>query len=194
MDEKTRELRDIFIDVSGEEEVTESQREARGSLADADDETVRRRLRDLVGDLRDHHAFETDLSTDEYCRLIRSFYEGDDDAELAARLDVTEAVVVAARLDCHLFDDRDFDAPLTDADLSRDDRVLAAEYDVSTAAVARYRRAVETKAASQRVSRRFRDAFEELLTDADLAANMTDEVKEDGLDEAAEDIETDVSF
>jgi hypothetical protein len=194
MDDKTRELRDIFIDVSGEETVTERQREERGSLADADDDTVRRRLRDLVGDLQDHHDFETDLPVDAYCTLIRGFYDGDDDAELAARLDVSEAVAVDARLDCHLFDDRDFDSPLADADLSRDDRVLAAEHDATTAAVAHYRRAVEAKAASQRVSRRFRDAFEELLTDADLAANMTEEVKDDGLDEAAEDIETDVSF
>ena len=37
MDEKTAELRDIFIEATGSDTVTEQQSESRGSLADVDD-------------------------------------------------------------------------------------------------------------------------------------------------------------
>jgi len=46
MDEKTEELRDIFIDVTDEDTVTESQEETRGSLIDR--EGIRDRLEGVV--------------------------------------------------------------------------------------------------------------------------------------------------
>jgi hypothetical protein len=46
----------------------------------------------------------------------------------------------------------------------------------------------------RRVNGRFTDEFAELLTDADLEEGLTDDVKDDGLDEATEGMETNVSF
>jgi hypothetical protein len=44
------------------------------------------------------------------------------------------------------------------------------------------------------VNHRFRDAFADLLTDADLSARLAEDARRDGLEEATEDIETDVSL
>ena len=84
MDDKTAELRDIFLDATdGEGTVTERQAERRGSLVDGDPEAVDASLRDLVATMRDRYDFDTDLDADGYVRLIRGFYDGTDDDTLA---------------------------------------------------------------------------------------------------------------
>jgi len=48
--------------------------------------------------------------------------------------------------------------------------------------------------AATHANERFRDAFADLLTDADLSGRLASDSREDGLREATEDIETDVSL
>ncbi|MFB6256108.1 MAG: conditioned medium-induced protein 4 [Haloplanus sp.] len=174
MDDKTAELRDIFLDATGEKTATERQAERRGSLVDADDpETVDARLRDLVVAMRERYDFVTDLDSDAYVRLLRGFYDDEDDGTLADELGVDAETVAWARLDCHLVRDadRDDDAP----DAIRE-RAVAADREAT------------------RVNDRFRDTFVDLLTDADLSGRLASDTREDGLREATEDIETDVSL
>ena len=198
MDEKTEELRDIFMDVSDEETVTETQTETPGSLVGGgDDEDVDERLRDLVGRLRANQSFDTGLAVDQYVAVVRAFYADASDEAIAADLGLAAEEVFAARLDLHLLRESDTDAPFDLATLRRqgevDDETLAAELDVDAATVERYRRVVAAEDAARRANHRYQQAFDELLTDADLEARFT-EGQEDGLEEAAEDIETDVSF
>jgi len=168
MDDKTAELRDIFLDATdGEETVTERQAERRGSLVDIDDPArVDARLRDLVATMRERHAFDTDLDPDAYVTLIRGFYDGEDDAALADAVGVDADAVFRARLDCHLVREDDDETPTVEASRER----------------------------AVRANHRFRDAFTELLTDEDLSDRLASDSREDGLREATEDIETDVSF
>jgi hypothetical protein len=198
MDEKTEELRDIFMDVSDEETVTETQTETPGSLVGGgDDEDVDEQLRELVGRLRANQSFETGLAVDQYVDLVRAFYTDASDEAIAADLGLATEEVFAARLDLHLLRDADTDAPFELATLRRrrgdDDETLAADLGVDTGTVERYRRVVAAEDAARRANHRYQQAFDELLTDADLEARFT-EGQEDGLEEAAEDIETDVSF
>ncbi|MFB6102780.1 MAG: conditioned medium-induced protein 4 [Haloplanus sp.] len=198
MDEKTAELRDIFLDATGEEAVTEHRTESRGSLADTDDpERVDARLRELVTTMRERYEFETDLDTGASVRLIRGFYDGRDDEELAEELDVDAETVVQARLDLHLVReaDRDTDAFETiRARIDADEEPVAADLDCDAETVARARRVVEAEREATRANDRFRDAFAELLTDDDLTGRLASDSREDGLGEATEDIETNVSF
>jgi hypothetical protein len=168
MDDKTAELRDIFLDATGGEgTVTERQAERRGSLVDVDDpEVVDDRLRDLVAAMRERYDFETALVADAYVRLIRGFYAGDGEEALAEAADVDRETVVQARLDCHLVREDDDDTPAVEASRER----------------------------AVRANHRFRDAFVELLTDDDLSGRLASDSREDGLQEATEDIETDVSL
>ncbi|MEZ3116755.1 conditioned medium-induced protein 4 [Halobaculum sp. MBLA0147] len=197
MDEKTAALRDIFVETTGEETVTEGQSESPGSLVDEpDDERVRetlRRVRETVG-------FETDLSVGAYERVVRGVFDDESDAEIAAALDVDEATVRRARLDCHLVREGDRDAPfsldrlrrLVDDDVPLADRAETLGADEAT--VAHYSAVVAAELASRRVNHRFRDALTELLSDAPLSDQFATDAREDGLREATEDIETDVKL
>lgn len=202
MDEKTEELRDIFEEVTGEETVTETQEETPGTLAGEDEEEVAERLAEVVARMREEYEFDADLSDAEYAHLVRAYYEGEDDADIAEALDVDRREVVRARLDVHLVRDRDRDAPF---DLKRLRRLLnedhatdaiAEELDVSASTVRRYRRIVETENAIRSVSARYQADFEDVLTDAGISHDMTSDVKEDGLEDATEgaEAESDMSL
>ncbi|QIO21434.1 conditioned medium-induced protein 4 [Haloarcula sp. JP-L23] len=197
MDEKTEELRDIFMDVAEEGTVTESQEATHGSLTDVDESTVEDRLADVVARMRDRYAFRTDLDDDALVSIVRGFYDGDGDDDIAADLGVGESAVFEARLDLHLLrEDDDADVEFDMAAFRRQAvdgatvDELAETFAVDADTAAHYRRIVETQAASRQVSHRFQSEFEDVLTDAGLATQMTAAVRESGLDEATEDIDS----
>ncbi|MFC6837330.1 conditioned medium-induced protein 4 [Halomarina ordinaria] len=198
MNKKTEELRDIFIDVTEGETVTEKQEAARGSLSE-DRGRIEARIDELVARMREQFEFRTDLADDDLLTVIYGFFDGESDAALAERLDADRETVVRARHDLHLLRERETDAPFELQrlrELLNEDRPVtevAAELDVAESTVRKYRAVVETQTRRRSVNDRFHSEFEELLTDADLAGH-TEEVQEDGLDEATDGMETDVSF
>ncbi|MBV0925716.1 conditioned medium-induced protein 4 [Halomicroarcula limicola] len=197
MDEKTEELRDIFMDVSEEGTVTESQEATHGTLADVDETELDDRLVDVISRMRERYEFRTDLGDDALVTLVRAFYEGREDDDIADELGVAAAAATDARLDLHLFRDSDTDADFDVTAFRRriveddptDDELVAA-FAVSEAEIAHYRRVVEAQAAARQVSHRFRSEFEDVLSDAGLSTRMTESLRQDGLDEATEDIDS----
>jgi len=221
MDEKTAELRDLFVDATGSETVTERQDADRGTLVDRDD--AGEELRDLVAAMRERYGFSTPLDDGAYALVARGRFESEDDAAIAAALrdgledggtdvdpdEVDAETVRKARLDLHLVresdrevdvDENSEDPPFAYADLKR---LTAAgnsivecveELDAQPDTVARYAAVARTDIASTRANDRFRDAFRDLLTDADIEGSLASDAREDGLREATEDIETDVSL
>jgi len=235
MSDKTDELRDIFVETTGADTVTESQEEGRGSLTSTDESAVGPRLRELFATMREQYDFSTELDDEALETVVRRFFEGDppDDTALADELGVDDGTAFRARMDLHLVRPADREAPfdldvlrrlvVAGADLDTCVRVLNGDVDavaeadldvdvtlegprtdagdveedgvdVAEATVARYRRVVEADVESTRANDRFRDEFEELLTDAELSNQLARDAREDGLREATEDIETDVSF
>jgi hypothetical protein len=199
MDEKTERLRDIFLSVSEEAEVTERQSAARGSLAadEVDDEE----LVELVEAMRDRYEFATDLDDAELARVARGFYDAETDTAIGRALgDVSAGTVRRARLDLHLVTDRDLDAPFDLDELRRlrDDDATTAEMaeslDASRSTVRKYARALDAQQRRRLVGDRFREEFDRLLGDGELSEQLTAAVKESGLREATEDMETNVSF
>ncbi len=195
MEEKTEQLRDIFMEVADEESVTESQAQQRGSLLPED--SVDDRLADVVDRMRERFDFGTDLDDDALTTVVKRFYDGADDAEIAETIGCSPEAVFAARMDLHLVRENE---PALDPETVRDrpddasDAEIADELDADPDRVARARRVVEAQREAQLVSHRFRMEFEETLADADIAVQFTADAQEDGLEEAAEDIETDVDF
>jgi hypothetical protein len=197
MDEKTAELRDIFVDTTGADTVTERQESGRGSLADradVSDET----LVDRVEAMRDRFDFRSSLSTDALVTVLRGFFAGRTDEALAAALDVDAADVFAARMDLHLVTDDDHtpvdDAvrPLVRSGAGVETAVEAVDADPDV--VRRAYRVVEADRAATRVNDRFRDEFADLLSDEDLSRRLASDARRDGLRDATEDLETDVSL
>ena len=196
MDEKTESLRDIFIDVTDESTVTERQEDTRGSLAR--EGTPEERTREVVEAMDERYDLTTDLGVERLVELVAAFYAEADDAAIADQLDESPETVERARLDLHLVRERDTDAPIEPSTLRErladaDAATVAADLDVPESTVEQYRRVAETQAARRTVGDRFREAFDEIYLDTDLDAH-TDDVTRDGLDEATEGMENDLSL
>ena len=196
MNEKTEELRDIFTSVTdGEETVIETQEDTRGSL-ETDERTVEERLEDLIERMGTRYGFDTPLSTHELIAVARRFYDGRDDDAIAADLDVDEETVFEARMSVHLVGEKDADEVdlVAIREREEDDATLADEYGVEEARIRRYRRVAAAKEESRAANDRYRDEFDSILADADLSTQMAKNVREDGLEDATDGMETDVSF
>ncbi|MFA9427514.1 conditioned medium-induced protein 4 [Natronorubrum sp. A-ect3] len=196
MNEKTEQLRDIFTDVTdGEETVTESQEDTRGSL-ERDERTTAERLENIVAQMRDRYEFETPLSDDDLITVAKAFYEDESDDEIAADIGVDADEIFEARLSLHLIDEADADEVDLAAirDREEDNATLADEYNVSEAKIRRYRRVAMAQDESRAANDRYRDEFDSILADADLSERMATDVREDGLEDATEGMETDVEF
>jgi hypothetical protein len=200
MDEKTQELRDIFIDATGSDTVTERQEEGPGSLADEPSGDPER-IRALVEQMRDRYEFSSALDDERLETVVRAFFDDADDAAIAEQIDADAETVFAARMDLHLLRESDTaDAPL---DLAALRKLLVEDASVADCAerldadedtVRHYARVVETRLEATRANDRFRDEFAELLTDEAISDRMAQDAQEDGLREATEDMETDVSL
>jgi hypothetical protein len=200
MDEKTQELRDIFIDATGSDTVTERQEEGPGSLADEPSGNPER-IRALVAQMRDRYEFDSGLSEETLVTVVRAFFEDVDDAAIAEYVDTDAATVFEARMDLHLLRESDTDdAPV---DLAALRKLLvegatvaecADRLDADTDTVGHYADVVETRLEATRANDRFRDEFADLLTDEAISDRMAQDAREDGLREATEDMETDVSL
>jgi len=197
MDEQTEELRDLFVETTGEEAVTADQSEDRGDLGDAvSAEEAETRVRELVGRMRERYAFQSGFDDGELVQVVTGFYADEDDAEIADALDTDAESVLRARLDLHLVRERDREAPLPMDELRElivDDVPLderADRLDADAETVERYSRVIDAERRATRANHRFTDEFAELLTDADLRDSHAADARESGLEEAAEDIET----
>lgn len=199
MDEKTEELRDIFLDVADDETVTESQKDERGSLAPSGD-SVDERLQQVIDRLREKFDTTTPLTDEQCCEVIRRFYAGDDDEAIVAELGADRDTIFQARMELLLYHDDDFLSEGTLESIKEgynEDRSaagIATDLDLAEETVARTIAVLEARNRSLRVSHRFRTAYEEILTDADLSVQFTTDVHDDGLDEATEGAETNVEF
>lgn len=197
MDERTEELKELFVETTGEESVTEDQQEDRGELSDeAAAADAPERVRDLVARMRERYAFESGLDDDELAELVLGFYADQSDAELADTIGVDEETVFTARMDLHLLREADRDGPfpfeelreLVVADVPLAER--AERLGADEEPVAHYSQVAQAELRSTRANHRFVDEFAELLTDADLSDSHAATARESGLEEAAEDIET----
>ena len=209
MDEKTEQLRSIFMAVADDETVTESQEQGRGSLA-GDEEAVDERLQSVIDRLREKFDVAFELTDERLIHVVREFYAGADDEEVAAALGCPARTVFETRTKLHLLRDDEPNPDLADAIRELVDQTdekseleavaeteterLAAELGVGVEAVERAVAAMRAGSRSRRASHRFRTAYEEVLTDADLTVQFAADAHEDGLAEATEGAEVDVDF
>ena len=199
MDEKTEELRDLFLDVTEEDTVTERQEETPGSLTD--ERPVDERLTEVIERMKGTYEFDTDWSIDEYRRLVRGFFGDNTDADdLAAEFDVDEDELFQARMDLHLIREGDLDFSFELRDLrerfeeGEEPDEIAAAFDVSEETIQRARRVQRAREEARTANDRYRDEFEELVADGDLSSQLVRDTREDGLEEATEGMENDIEI
>jgi len=201
MDERTEELKELFVETTGAEEVTETQEDGPGDLAgEAAPEDAPERIAAIVARMRERYAFNSGLDDKALTRVVLGFYADEDDEELTAALGPDEETVFTARMDLHLVRESDRVAPfllkelrdLIVADVPLSER--AAEFEADEETVEHYSQVIEAEMRSTRANHRFVDEFAGLLTDADLSENHAADARESGLEEAAEDIDTDTQL
>ncbi|MDY7081277.1 MAG: conditioned medium-induced protein 4, partial [Halobacteria archaeon] len=110
-EEKTEELRDLFMEVTDESTVTEEKEETRGTLKDK--EEIDEEIGEVVDEMVEEYGINTKLDHDELVKIVRGFHEGDSDTEIADELGdkSLNKTVGRVRVKLHLFRDSDSDAP-----------------------------------------------------------------------------------
>lgn len=198
MDEKTEQLRDLFLETTEETTITDHQTDTRGSLTDSRD--VDQRVAELLTEMRDRYTFQTDLSDEQLQTIVAGYYDDSSDDDLADALSISVDTVRSARHDLHLVRATDFVDAIDRTQLHElyvdNDGVetIADVFGVSVAAARQAHAAIVADDQSRRANHRYRDAFAELFADADLAGSHTDDALEDGLEDATDGLETNVSF
>jgi|GEM_PF-388642 len=204
MPDRTEELRELFESVTGTDSVTERQQRSHGTLSGT--EEIRAALADAIDSMREDLDFETDLPTAVLVTVVERFYEGDSDeaimTEISERHDaaIDSESLARARLDLHLV--RAEDRPPEDviADLraiqegSKSVASVASALDREAETVRHWVAVRETQAQRRRTADRYRQSFETLLADRDIAERLTASLEETGLDEAVADQEVDVDM
>lgn len=94
-------LQALFTRVGSQTTFTEYQTERRGSLLSERD--VDDRLAAVIRDMRARYGFRTSLSDAQLVAVVRGYYAGPSDAEIANRLGISKDVVARARSNVHLF-------------------------------------------------------------------------------------------
>jgi hypothetical protein len=197
MDDRTEELKELFVQTTGEESVTEDQQEGPGDLSDdvaAADATER--VQELIARMRERYAFESGFDDETLTELVVGFHADESDGDLADQLGTDEETVFTARMDLHLIREADRDAPFPFKQLrelvvenvpleARADRLES-----KAETVEHYSQVAAAELRSTRANHRFVDEFAELLTDTELTDSHAATARDDGLQEAAEDIET----
>lgn len=174
MTTKTDELREIFLKMSPVTTFTDRQDTA-ATVGDVPtDAEVDAALARLVAEMRERFDFQSPLDDDALVTVVRGFYAGESDADVAAELETDPDTVVRSRLDLQLFRSEDSESPFDLRELvwlvedGRDDAACAAELGVSESTVRQYRRVVEARQTARRDSYHYPLEFESLLgVDAD---------------------------
>lgn len=175
MTDRFEQLRDIYSRLGGAPEFTESQHQPRGTVRSAAD--VDRDVRAVVADLRAESPFRTTLSDADLVTVVRGFFDGRSDGDLAAALGVSAGTVFRARMNLHLF--ASADVPPEHYPLVRRLRAgeapatVAADTGVARAVVDRLHRLVAAREAARRVNYRYATEFADLL-DVDAADSALD--------------------
>lgn len=172
MNDNTNRLREIFLDIAGEETVTERQEETRSHAPSNDgDASVESLIKTF---LEEEGEGKTRFDVDQLATIAVKYFEGSTDAEIAARLGSKslDKSVTRARIMLHLFRERDLDAPF-DLDNLRtlreqewSQRDIADELGVSTTTVRHYLRVIERYDEAQSVPRSRRRQLQEAINES----------------------------
>lgn len=154
MEDKTEELRDIFLDVSdGEKTVVDRQQgdypPDYGESNNEDSESVDDRIEAVISDIEES-GLETSLSRAELVEVVRGYFTGLSDQEIATSVGDSslDKTVRRARVQLHLFRAEDFDAPMEWGEFrscireGMTVRDCADRFDVGKSTVGWYRRVV----------------------------------------------------
>ncbi len=185
MSGRTDQLRDLVLKIGASTKVVEKQATRHGSLRGSGE--IERALLGVVRDMIKQYGIQTKLTPEQLSTVVRLFYKGLSDTEIAERLGdrALNKTVSRARIKLHLFRETDLKPPfdkgeflrLSDAGKSVKD--MAEALKVAPSTISEYRNIFDSQRASERDG--YTKRFLEILSDQDVSERMVTAHTEDGL-------------
>ncbi len=185
MSGRTDQLRDLVMKIGATTKVVEKQATRHGSLRGSGE--IEHALLGVVKEMIKQYNIQTKLTPEQLSSVVRLFYKGLSDTEIAEQLGdrALNKTVSRARIKLHLFRETDLKPPfdkeefirLTEANKSVKD--MAESLRVAPSTISEYRNIFDSQKASDRDG--YTKRFSEILSDQDVSERMVTVHTEDGL-------------
>ncbi|OPY53914.1 MAG: regulatory protein [Methanosaeta sp. PtaU1.Bin060] len=188
MSGRTDQLRDLVLKIGASTKVVEKQATRHGSLRGSGE--IESALLRVVKEMMKQYNIQTKLTPEQLSTVVRLFYKGLSDTEIAEQLGdrALNKTVSRARIKLHLFRETDLKPPFEKADLDRlsaagkSVKEMAEALGVAPSTISEYRNIFESQKASEQDG--FTKRFLDILSDQDVSEHMVTAHTEDGLQDA----------
>ncbi len=185
MSGRTDQLRDLVMKMGATTKVVEKQATRHGSLRGSGE--IERALLGVVQEMIKQYAIQTKLTAEQLSSVVRLFYKGLSDTEIAEQLGdrALNKTVSRARIKLHLFRETDLKPPfdrdefLRLSELGKSVKDMAECLRVAPSTISEYRNIFDSQKASERDG--YTKRFLEILSDQDVSERMVTAHTEDGL-------------
>jgi len=185
MSGKTDQLRDLVLKMGASTKVVEQQAKQHGNLRGSSE--IERALLGVVSEMIKSYNIQTKISPEQLATVVRLFYKGLSDTEIAEQLGdrALNKTVSRARIKLHLFRESDLKPPFDRAefmrlvDEGRSVKELAESLGVAPSTISEYRNIFESQRAAERDG--YVKRFEAILSAQAVSESMTSHISKDGL-------------
>ena len=184
MSGRTDQLRDLVLKM-GASKVVERQAKQHGNLRGSSE--IERALLGVVKEMIKNYNIQTKLSPEQLSSVVRLFYKGLSDTEIAEQLGdrALNKTVSRARIKLHLFRESDLKPPFDKgafirlSEEGKSVKEMAEALGVAPSTISEYRNIFESQKASEKDG--YTRRFQEILSDQDVSERMTSHISKDGL-------------
>jgi len=185
MSGRTDQLRDLVLKMGASTKVVEKQASQHGALRGSSD--IERALLGVVKEMIKHYNIQTKLTPEQLATVIRLFYKGLSDTEIAEQLGdrALNKTVSRARIKLHLFRESDLKPPFDKGEFVRlsgtgkSVKEMAEALGVAPSTISEYRNIFESQKAAEKDG--YTKRFLEILSDQDVSERMVTSHIKDGL-------------
>jgi DNA-binding NarL/FixJ family response regulator len=185
MSGRTDQLRDLVLQMGTSTKVVEKQATQHGALRGSSD--IERALLGIVKEMIKHYNIQTKLTSEQLATVVRLFYKGLSDTEIAEQLGdrALNKTVSRARIKLHLFRESDLKPPFDKnefillSEAGKSVKEMAEALGVAPSTISEYRNIFESQKAAEKDG--YTKRFLEILSDQDVSERMVTSHIKDGL-------------
>ena len=186
MSGRTDQLRDLVLKIGTPTKIIEKQATQHGALRGSSD--IERALLGIVKEMINRYDIQTKLTPEQLATVVRLFYKGLSDTEIAEQLGdrALNKTVSRARIKLHLFRDSDLKSPFDKSEFlelsssGKSVKEMAEALGVAPSTISEYRNIFDSQKASEKDG--YTKRFIEVLSDQDVSERMVaSHITEDGL-------------
>lgn len=186
MSDRTDQLKELFLKISNNNtKVVEKQAILHGDLKGSKE--IERALRGVVSEMIERYNIQTKLTPDQLAAMVRLFYKGLSDTEIAEGLGdrALNKTVSRARIKLHLFRESDLKPPFDEKDFMNlveagcSVKEMSERLSVAPSTISEYKNIFECQRAAKRDG--YTKRFAEILSDQEVSERMVSHISKDGL-------------